>query len=186
MNNNFRFDSDSRLIQAIGEGNHRAFEFLVLRYNNRLFNFILRYLGDRPAAEDLVQEAFIRVYTSAHRFKRMDGVRASSWIFKIAYNLSMNEIKRSRRYQVFCNELDQGSKNHGEKAQSKSIEEWEIKKDIISALNLLPKNQRAALLLRVNEGFLYKEISEILNCSISSVESLIFRARKRLKENLKS
>jgi len=85
-------------------------------------------LGDRPAAEDLVQEAFIRVYTSAHRFKRMDGVRASSWIFKIAYNLSMNEIKRSRRYQVFCNELDQGSKNHGEKAQSKSIEEWEIKK----------------------------------------------------------
>jgi RNA polymerase sigma-70 factor (ECF subfamily) len=186
MNNNFRFDSDSKLIEAIGQGNHRAFEFLMQRYNNRLFNFILRYLGDRPAAEDLVQEAFIRVYTSAHRFKRMGGVSASSWIFKIAYNLSINEIKRSSRYQEFCNELKQNSKNHGEKAQSKSIEEWEIKKDIVSALNLLPENQRAALLLRVNEGFSYKEISEILNCSISSVESLIFRARKHLKESLKN
>lgn len=186
MNNNFRVDSDSRLIKAIGEGDHRAFEFIVQRYNNRLFNFILRYLGNRSAAEDLVQETFIRIYTSAHRFKGMDGVRASSWIFKIAYNLSMNEIKRSRRYQNFRNELNQKSKNHEEKLHAKPIEEWEIRKDIISALNLLPENQRAALLLRVNEGFSYKEISEILNRSISSVESLIFRVRKCLKENLKS
>jgi len=186
MNNNFRVDSDSKLIAAIGESDNQAFEFLLQRYSNVLFNFILRYLGNRAAAEDLVQETFLRVYTSAHRFKRMDGVRASSWIFKIAYNLSMNEIKRSRRYQKFRNELNQKSKNHGEKPHSKPIEEWEIKKDVISALNLLPENQRAALLLRVNEGFSYKEISEILNRSISSVESLIFRARKRLKENLKS
>ena len=87
---------------------------------------------------------------------------------------------------VSRNELNQKSKNHEEKLHAKPIEEWEIRKDIISALNLLPENQRAALLLRVNEGFSYKEISEILNRSISSVESLIFRARKCLKENLKS
>jgi len=186
MNNNFRVDSDSRLIKAIGEGDHRACEFLVQRYNNRLFNFILRYMEDRSAAEDLVQEVFIRVYTSAHKFKRIDGVKASTWIFKIAYNLSMNEIKRYRRYQQLRDELNQKTKNQGEKPHSKPIEKLEIKKDIISALNLLPENQRAALLLRVNEGFSYKEISEILNRSISSVESLIFRARKGLKDNLKS
>jgi len=186
MNNAFKVESDSSLITATGKGDHKAFELLVQRHGNTLFNFLLRYLGERTIAEDIVQEVFIRIYTSAYKFKKMANIKSSSWIFKIAYNLSMNEIKRHKRYRLFYNEFHQNTKELKENKPIDQIKEWEMQKDFRAALNLLPEDQRAALLLRVNENYSYREISEILNRSISSVETLIFRARVSLKKHLKS
>lgn len=182
MNKTIRTDPDAELITAAGKGDHQAFERLVQKHGTALLNFLLRYTGDRTVAEDIVQEVFIRIYTSAHTFKKTTGVKASTWIFKIAYNLSMNEIKRQRRYKRFCNALNQT----GQQTQHlERIKEWETRKDIMAALRRLPEDQRAALLLRVNEGYSYREISNILNRSVSGVESLIFRGRKSLKKHLK-
>jgi RNA polymerase sigma-70 factor, ECF subfamily len=177
-------DSDLDLIKAVqaesflsGTG-QKAFDELVKRYQKPLFNFIYRYVGERSAAEDLAQEVFLRVWQAAPRFEARGKV--STWIFKIAYNLSMNEIKRRRRYQNFykgfCDDV---------RAESLFPEQWEsreLEADVMRALAQVPENQRAALLLRVNDGFSYKEISEILNMSPAAVESLIFRARTKLKE----
>ena len=186
MNNAFKIESDSSLIIATGKGDHKAFELLVQRHSTTLFNFLLRYLRDRTAAEDILQEVFIRIYTTAHKFKKKADIKASSWIFKIAYNLSMNEIKRVKRYKQFCDEFYQNMKNFGKKKHLDKFKEWEIKTEIVAALSLLPENQMAALYLRVNEGYSYREISEIMNRSIPGVESLIFRARISLKKHLKS
>ena len=174
---NLMVDVDSVLIEAIGRGDHYAFEKLVKRYQNPVMNFIYRYLGDRCTAEDLTQEVFLRVYQAAPRFNPR--ARVVSWVFKIAYNLSINEIRRRRRLaeQLATEEIDC-------EADSGSTARHELEEEIAIALESLPEKQRAALLLKVNEGLSYLEISETLGVSVASVESLLFRARKTLRKIL--
>lgn len=176
--------SDLDLIKEIKGGDYRAFELLVKRYQNPLFNFIFKYLGDRSAAEDLTQEVFMKIYRAAPQFQARAGAKVSTWIFKIAYNLSMNEMKRRKRYQSFQDRLHNKAKEIAGQRLSETTELRELEKEIMGALSQLPENQRAALLLRVNEGLSYREISEVLSVSIPSVEALVFRARKGLREHL--
>jgi RNA polymerase sigma-70 factor (ECF subfamily) len=175
-------DSELDLMRAIGNGDHLAFKCLVRRFQNPLVNFIFRYTGDRCTAEDLTQEVFLRVYQAAPRFEPRANV--STWVFKIAYNLSMNELKRRRR-RGFLDHDQQGRREGFDvQAPSDPIQGWELEQEVMTALSQVPENQRAALLLRINNGLSYQEISEVLGVSVSSVESLIFRARKHLRQVL--
>lgn len=174
--------SDDKLVQKTGDGNRDAFEDLVKRYQKRLFNFIYRYIGERSCAEDITQEVFLRVFLAARRFESRPGASVSTWIYKIAYHLSLNEIKRRQRFLRMREELEGLAGGAREDcASTEVLEEKAARETILSGLRLLPENQRAALLLRVNEGLSYKEIGEILGVSFSSVESLLFRARQILK-----
>ena len=173
-------DTDCRLIKAIGEGDSDAFETLIRRYQKPVVSFVYKYLGDRFGAEDLAQEVFLRVYRSAPNFEPRG--RASTWIFKIAYNLSMNEIVRRRR---FCLVTDIDHKTGIEPAAPSSVEGEELKEELMDSIRRLPEKQRAALLLKVNEGLSYSEISNVLDVSVASVESLLFRARENLRKILK-
>jgi RNA polymerase sigma-70 factor, ECF subfamily len=174
---------DFNLVEAAGAGDHQAYEFLVRKYQRSVFNFVYRILGDRHAAEDVLQEVFWALYRAAPRFEAR--AQVSTWLFKIAYNLSLNEIKRRNRFLNLhealraypCTEI-------GPSALS-SLEASELEEEMTTALNRLPENQKSALLLRVSEELSYAEISEILSVSISSAESLIFRARTRLRQLLK-
>ncbi len=184
MKNFSTVNSDVGLIKAIGDGDHKAFERLADRYKNALYNFVYRYIGDMSAAQEVTQEVFLSIYRAASKFKVVENAKVSTWIFKIAYNLSMNELKRRKRYLRLLN-------NHvGEKEildgpnTLESIENRELIDAVMSELSLIPENQRAALLLRVNQGLTYSEISEVLNVSVSSVEMLIFRARSHLKQHI--
>jgi RNA polymerase sigma-70 factor (ECF subfamily) len=173
---------DVALIMATGEGDHRAFERFVTRYQNRIYNFITGYIGDRYAAEDLTQEVFLRVYGSSQRFRPVSKV--STWVFRIAYNLCMNEIRRRIRARDFHKNYRQWNEDFAVPSGSDPIERLEIEKILNTALGDLPERQRAALLLRVNEGLSYAEIGSVLSVSIPSVESLLFRARQSLKRKL--
>ena len=93
------YDPDIELLRAIAGGDHLAFKRLVERYQSRLFNFLHRYLRDREAAEDLTQEVFLKVYQAAPRFEPRAKVR--TWIFTIAYNLAVNELRRRQRRGFF-------------------------------------------------------------------------------------
>ncbi len=173
-------DSESDLIAAIASGNETAFEQLVKRYQNPVISFVYRYIGDIHSAQDVVQEVFLRIFQAAPRFEPRGKV--SSWVFKIAYNLSVNELKRRKRMNDFraataLDILGMQSTNDSENAEKRESEEW-----LMAALGRLPENQRAALLLRLNEQLSYAEISKVLDVSVASVESLIFRARSRLKQ----
>jgi len=176
--------SDYRLVQAIGEGNRRAFEKIVKRYQKSLFNFIYRYLGEKAAAEDLTQEVFLRVFLAAGRFEARPGASVSTWIYRIAYHLSLNEIKRRKRFLRIRNHLEDTMPGGGDPSSSDLMEVEALRQEILSGLQLLPENQRAALLLRVNEELSYKEISEVLQVSFSSVEALLFRARQTLRQHI--
>jgi RNA polymerase sigma-70 factor, ECF subfamily len=171
------------LIRAIADGDEAAFEKLVRRYQNPVVSFIYRYIGDFYFAQDLAQEVFLRIFQAAPKFKPK--AKVSNWVFKIAYNLSANELKRRKRVSGFQAEISAGEReiwvkpltNHRAEARNRELEER-----LMAALGELPENQRAALLLKVNERLSYVEIAKILDVSVASVESLIFRARSRLKQ----
>jgi RNA polymerase sigma-70 factor (ECF subfamily) len=175
-------DADFSLIQATAQGDHHAFEDLIKRYQTPVLNFIYRYLGDRCAAEDLTQEVFLRVYQAAPRFDPR--ARVSSWIFRIAYNLSINELRRRSRLSKFAVNASLEGIEYSDESCSEGLKRDETLEEITTVLDQLPEKQRAALLLKVNEGLSYREIGEVLETSVASVESLIFRARKNLKQLL--
>jgi RNA polymerase sigma-70 factor, ECF subfamily len=176
-------DPEYDVIDAIAHGDGDAFERLVKRYQNPLFNFINRYLGDRQGSEDLVQETFLRVYRAARRFEPR--ARVSSWIFRIAYNLALNEIKRRCRFLTFSEEASEATAGTMAGNPFEAAGLGEMREEIATAMAELPENQRAALLLRVDEGMSYREIGDVMGLSAAGVESLIFRARRRLKDTLK-
>jgi RNA polymerase sigma-70 factor, ECF subfamily len=177
-------ETEFDLITAAGTGDPRAFEHLVRRYQDRVFEFICRYLGDPYAAEDLLQEVFLRLYQAAPAFEARG--RLSTWLFKVAYNLSMNEIKRRKRHRTLQETLRSSTPVSTDPPAPDGFAAKELKMKLAAALEQLPENQKAAMFLRVNEELSYVEISEVLSVSISSTESLIFRARIRLRQILKS
>ncbi len=185
LNRSERRDPDYKLIEAIGIGDSKAFEALINKYRNPVLNFIYKYLGDRFGAEDLAQEVFLRVYRSAADFEPRGKV--STWIFKIAYNLSVNEIMRRKRICLLADSADEETGEPGARnsvTPSDLLEEQELKDKLIAAIRRLPEKQRAALLLRVNDELSYSEISDVLSTTVPGVESLIFRARENLKKML--
>jgi len=175
-------DPDLALVDATGRGDLEAFESLVKRYQCPLLNFIARVLGDRAMAEDLTQEVFLRIYRAAPRFEAR--TKVSTWIFRIAYNLALNEMDRRRRQRDLCKALRRNREESTQESITHPAERYELEEEIMAALGRLSGNQRAALLLRVNEGLSYREIGEVLGTGIQSVESLLFRARKNLRQSL--
>jgi RNA polymerase sigma-70 factor, ECF subfamily len=184
MKNFSRVNSDAELIKAIGDGDHKAFECLADRYKKGLYNFVYRYIGDMPAAEEVTQEVFLRIYRAAPKFQVIENTKVSTWIFKIAYNLSMNELKRRKRYLRVLHD-HAGEKEMFDRTNAlELIKNRELMEAVMLELSLIPENQRAALLFRVNQGLSYREISEVLDVSVSSVEMLIYRARRHLKQHI--
>ncbi len=174
-----KIDSEYKLIEAIGTGDIPAFEKLIQKYRNSVLNFIYKYLGDRFGSEDLAQDVFLRVYSSAVEFEPRGKV--STWIFKIAYNLSVNEILRRKRLCLIADTVEEKGL---EIAAPNPIDGLELKEILMDAIARLPEKQKAALLLRVNEELSYSEIGSVLSVSVSSVESLLFRARENLRKML--
>jgi RNA polymerase sigma-70 factor, ECF subfamily len=172
-----KIDVEYKLVEATGTGDILAFERLIKKYRNSVLNFIYKYLGDRFGAEDLAQDVFLQVYSSAAEFEPRGKV--STWIFKIAYNLSVNEILRRKR---LCLLADTVEEKGIELIAPDLLERKELEESLMDSIQRLPEKQKAALLLRVNEELSYSEISNVLSTSVSSVESLIFRSRENLRK----
>ncbi len=183
--------SDEDLMLECSKGDMSAFELLVRRYQDALVNYINFTINDYHRAEDLAQETFLRVFKSASRYKPKSTFK--SWLYTIATNLSRNELRnRARRKTYYLEDLvDEDEDVY----QSEFLIDTRLQPDILyekkerqqlikRTLNQLPENQRLALTLVTYQELSYEEISEILNCSIGAVKSLIHRARQNLKKLL--
>jgi RNA polymerase sigma-70 factor (ECF subfamily) len=185
-------DPDAALMQRVAQGDQRAFEELVEKYKQPVFNMIYRSLPDAAEAEDLAQTVFIQVYKSAHRY-RVEA-KFSTWLFTIARNLCLNELRRRSRHRA--ESLD-AAVTGDEESPAKQFEDArnvgapdrmiqdELVAKVSEALKELPENQRTAVLLYQEQEKSYEEIAEILDCSLSATKSLIHRARETLKQRLK-
>jgi len=178
---------EENLMAEVAKGSFSAFREIVECHQNPLLNYIYRYTGDRSAAEDIAQEVFLRVFKTAKEYRSLSSFK--TWLFKIATNLCLNELRDNKLYRntIDIFELNEaGFVALAAKCPSpaREMENRELSFILKKALKSLPEKQRVALLLHKYSGFSYLEISQMMNCSISAVESLIHRARQSLKKQL--
>ena len=185
-------DPDAVLMLRVKQGDTAAFTELVEKYKQPVMNLVYRTLRDATEAEDLAQNVFVQVYKSAHRYRTT--ARFSTWLFTIARNLCLNEIRRRSRHPAESLDVphpeqdDQPLRQIEDKKTFSPPEQLlhgELAKKIEQALAELPENQRTAILLCRQEELSYEEIAEVLGCSLSATKSLIHRGRETLKEKLK-
>lgn len=185
-------DSDTDLMLRVKRGDARAFELLVNRYKQSIMNLVCRMVPDRHEAEDLTQAVFVQVFRAAHRYR--ESARFSAWLYAIARNLCLNEIRRRSRHQV--SSLDAPLAEAPDLTQASTVEspvesapdillQRELEMKVAEALDALPVNQRMAVVLYQQKALSYEEIAQVLDCSLSATKSLIFRARETLRQRLK-
>jgi RNA polymerase sigma-70 factor (ECF subfamily) len=175
---------DTELVSLFLDGDARGFDALVERYQARLLNFVYRIVGDRERGEDLVQEAFIRVYRHLGRFDRSK--KFSTWIYTIASNLSKNELRnRSRNPLVLFTSLTQGWEDEERPLEFEDhstrpddlFRKRHVRELVETTVSHLPAHHREVFVLREIEGRSYEEIAEITKCNLGTVKSRLNRAR---------
>jgi RNA polymerase sigma-70 factor, ECF subfamily len=185
-------EMDAALMLRVKRGDVRAFEELVGKYKQPVINVIYRTLRDLTEAEDLAQNVFVQVYKSADRYKAT--AKFSTWLFTIARNLTLNEIRRRSRHPAESLEASQTEYEDQPIRQFEDVKTFsptdnvlhgELEHKLQDALAELPENQRTAILLCRQDELSYEDISEVLGCSLSATKSLIHRGRETLKEKLK-
>jgi len=180
------------LMARIAEGDDSAFGILVHRHRTSVLNLIYRFIGDRTQAKDLAQEVFLKVWQSAQNYEPK--AKFTTWIYRITANLCFNELKSARRKKWYSfNRSDEDGEHTFEETLADStpsaetiLLEKERSRQISDALQSLPENQRMALILKRYDDLSYHEIAQIIGCSVSAVESLLFRAKRALQEKLKN
>jgi RNA polymerase sigma factor (sigma-70 family) len=175
-------DTDEHLIRLAANDDEHSFELLVGRYQQAVFNTIYRYTGSSEDVQDLAQEIFLKVWRNAGKFKGKS--KFSTWLYRITANHCINYRRKNRRRHISLDELTAS----GKMPESLKVQpDWEQERRVRlvqKAVDELPERQRLALILAQFEGRSYKEIAEIMKVSLSSVESLIFRARSALRHKL--
>jgi RNA polymerase sigma-70 factor, ECF subfamily len=185
-------DPDAVLMLRVKRGDRSAFAELVEKYKQPVMNFVYRSLRDEIEAEDVAQSVFLQVYKSRSRYKQT--AKFSTWLFTIARNLCLNELRRRTRHpaesieETHAEHEDQPQRQYEDKSQMappETLLQGELARKIEEALAELPENQRTAILLCRQEDLSYEEIADTLDCSLSATKSLIHRGRETLKEKLK-
>jgi RNA polymerase sigma-70 factor (ECF subfamily) len=179
------------LIHRIVAKDATAFRILVERYQSSVLNVCYRILSNEQDAEDITQDVFVMVYRKAESFRGESGL--STWLYRIAVNLSLNRL-RKRKWDRLFGILTLSEAESGETADTmeapeqdrpdRQLEARERSKVLADVLNTLPDKQRVAIILHKIEGLSHQEIAEILQISLSSVESLVHRAKRNLQKKL--
>lgn len=176
---------EDKLVDALKLGDHQAFQTLVTLFSSKVFNLCMSFLKNTEEAEDATQEVFTIVFLSVNNFKQES--KLSTWIYRISVNKCKEMIRNKSRKKRFGfmlpleqAEMQQGNTNtffH----PGIELENKERAAILAKAIDQLPEKQRIAFTLHKLEGISYEEITQIMETSLSSVESLIFRARQGLK-----
>lgn len=172
-------ESDEDLMARAGRGDRLAYARLLDRHLARTHAVARRFLADAAEAEDVAQEAFLRVWTQAPRW-RPDGARFTTWLYRITMNLC---IDRKRKVVPLPLEAA-GEPEDARPGAFEQRHQDEVQAHLADALAALPENQRAAVVLSYFEGLGNGETAAILNTTVGAVESLLVRARRSLRERL--
>ncbi len=173
---------DDELMVRGAQGDEEAFRLLVRRWEGPLFAFLQRMVGSREEAQDLAQETLIRVCRTASRY-RPEG-RFKSWIFRIAGNLARSTLRRRKILDWVRFDRTEHDVAGVEEAADVRMEREERRRAVRSALARLPDRQRQAVVLRRWEDMSVAEIAEVMESSVSAVDSLLHRATETLRRHL--
>lgn len=178
--------TDSQLIREIKDGNVELYSELMQRYQRKILAFIFHMLKSAKLellAEDLCSETFYKAYRSLHSFREMDAT-FSTWLYTIARNTVLSELRKQKAANVSLDEAGFEPIASAELAPEQQLLRNERMAMVREAINNLPEKQRSALILREYDQLDYQEIANILGQTVSSVKSLLFRARASVKAQL--
>lgn len=184
------FEDEKYLLEKSKNGDVEAFEYLVNKYQKKVFNIALRMMGNYDDAGELAQEAFIKIFKSIKSFKEESTL--STWIYRIATNVCLDEMRKRKKRWILS--LDEEIQAEDGEIQ-RQVEDHAPTPDIIAEINdtksvinkaieKLPEDYRTVIVLRDLQGFSYEEIAKIIDKPDGTVKSRINRARKELKEIL--
>lgn len=173
------------------KGEVEAFDELVRRNTHKVHALIYRFLGDPSVVEDLTQEAFLRVFRTAPRYKPT--AKFSTWLYRIVANLCFNVLRSRKKgtpIQLEAMGPDESESysrdvpDERHEPPGSGLDHEELSRKIAEAIDALPENQKIAIILNKFESKSYEEISQILDCSTMAVKSLLSRARANLRDTL--
>lgn len=180
--------TDQELVTQILQGDEQAFESLVGQHQQMVLRTCAGFLANRDDAEDLAQEVFVDVYHALHRFRHDS--KLSTWIYRIAVNRSLNFVRDNKRRRFFQSlgfggELKTDLPDESWHSQpDDELENRQRRDNLYRAINELPERQRVAFSLSKLDDLSYQDIAEVMGLSVSSVESLIHRAKLGLQKKL--
>jgi RNA polymerase sigma-70 factor (ECF subfamily) len=186
-----REDLDVRLMLDFQEGDREAFRQLVERNQAKVYAVVYRLIPDHALAEDLTQEAFLRVFRTADRYYPM--AKFSTWVYRIAANVALNALRSRRKMRTTTLEMPDGSDDSAWRREvpderpvspTTDLDLSELNDKLTEAIADLPPNQRVAITLSRFEHLSYQDIAEVLDCSTMAVKSLLSRARGNLRDAL--
>ena len=180
-------DKESDLIEKLKQGNEAAYQEVCAKYQDHIFNLILPIVQSVTDAEDLTQETFVDVFMHIDRFNQK--AKLATWLYRIAANKALNHRRYWKAKKRFSVVLSIFSLLPQEESPDLAhplavLEEKEKTALLYKAIDALPAKQREAFVLRQTEDRSYAEIAEIMQASIASVESLLFRAKQNLQNYL--
>jgi RNA polymerase sigma-70 factor (ECF subfamily) len=174
-------DEDQSLISRVAKGDREAFRELFSAYQPRLYSYLMKLLGNKAEAEDVLVDTMFTVWKDAKRFKSAS--KLSTWIFGIAHNKALNAMRsRGRRAESQLESAepacDPTPSPHNQAATGL------LRVKIQAALGKLSREHREVVELTFYEGFSYEEIARIVSCPVNTVKTRMFHARKKLKQLL--
>ena len=182
-------ESDLALIRRVQQGDRSAFDLLVVKYQHKILNLVMRYVRDPADAMDVAQEAFIKAYRAAGSFRGDSAFY--TWLYRIAINTAKNHLVSARRRPVGLDVDLQDAETFDAFSDLRDIDTperlaltTEIGEAINKAIADLPDELRTAILLREIEGMSYEEIAQTMECPVGTVRSRIFRAREAIDKQV--
>ena len=181
--------TDIQLVKRVQKGDKGAFDLLVLKYQHKIVNLVMRYVRDSETALDITQDAFIKAYRALPRFRGDSAFY--TWLYRIAVNTAKNHLAAQRRRPMDV-ELDLQDPEqydlHAKLKESDTPEgvtiSHELQRTLDRAIQALPEDLRTAIILRELEGMSYEEIAQTMDCPVGTVRSRIFRARDAIGKKI--
>jgi RNA polymerase sigma-70 factor (ECF subfamily) len=186
-------DPDVALMLRVQQGDEAAFQELFRKLAPRVLQYTRRFVGSDAQAEEVTQDVFVQLFRFRDRYRPQS--RLSTWVFTIATNLCLNELRRPERHlrtDIWDRRGDAEERREGPQLadpDARTPEERAAARELAihldAAVGALPPKQRAALLLSRIDGLAYRDVAEALGCTEGAVKALIFRATQSLKNTLK-
>jgi RNA polymerase sigma-70 factor (ECF subfamily) len=181
--------ADAQLVRRVQKGDKGAFDLLVLKYQHKIVNLVMRYVRDPDLALDITQEAFLKAYRALPRFRGDSAFY--TWLYRIAVNTAKNHLAAARRRPMDV-ELDlQDPEQYDLHAKLKETDtpegvtlSKELRETVEKAIEALPEDLRTAIVLRELDGMSYEEIAQTMDCPVGTVRSRIFRARDAIGKKI--
>jgi len=181
--------SDQLLVQRAQQGDNRAFDMLVLKYQSRMANVVSRYIKDHHEIADVTQEAFVKAFRALPNFR--GDAQFYTWLYRIAINTAKNFlVAKTRRPPDVDKDIETGEFSdvsgvlEAEDRPDQLLSRDQLQAVVVKALADLPEDIRTALTLREFDGLSYEEIASIMECPVGTVRSRIFRGREAVEKKI--